>query len=87
MKIEIPSRKLENTILDLNAKGYTVKKSVIDGDNIILTAKKTKVCVFPDLTREIVSEEKKEIISYPKRNAMFDSLWRGFKVSWLNIYT
>lgn len=43
MHVQIPIRKLEDTIVELNQDGYVVVKSKIEGDNITLTAKKVSL--------------------------------------------
>ncbi len=52
MKIKCPHTKLENTILDLNHKGYIVISSEIQGQEYILRIKKIEQRSFQDITKK-----------------------------------
>jgi hypothetical protein len=80
MKIEIKQRKLEDTLIDLNVKGYTVIRSKIDGENIILTAEKIKI---PSSYR--FNSDPLQVEIYNKKQANFSSLWNGLKMRWLKL--
>jgi len=82
-RFKIPSRKLENVILELNQNGYRVTHSTLSGDNLILTVEKINLQAIKELSLESISEDN-EKHEYKKPLINLNSIWNGLRMRWLS---